>query len=247
MHRSDIGVNSTRTVNIRFACCMCRPMKFMDHWVRKVTLRRRRPTPQAPRIRLRRRRPTILFEHGTGRFGLPTLITNCSNNYGPYQFPEKLIPLMTLNAIEGKPLPVYGDGLNVRDWLFVDDHCAAIRKVLLGGTIGETYNVGGGCERTNIDIVRTICKAIDKLLPHLPHRCEDLVTFVQDRPGHDRRYAIDSTRIKKDLGWKPKVTFEEGIQTTVRWFIDHREWVNNITSGVYLRERLGVSSMRQEP
>ena len=173
-------------------------------------------------------------------YGLPTLVTNCSNNYGPYQFPEKLIPLMTLNAMEGKPLPIYGDGLNVRDWLFVEDHCSALETVLKSGRVGETYNVGGDCEQTNIDIVRTICRTVSELLPDLPHRCEDLITYVQDRPGHDRRYAIDASKIKSELGWKPQTDFETGIRQTVQWYVENPTWVERVTSGKYQRERLGV-------
>ena len=173
-------------------------------------------------------------------YGLPTLITNCSNNYGPYQFPEKLIPLMTLNAIEGKPLPVYGDGLNVRDWLYVEDHCSAIETVLAAGRVGDTYNVGGNCERTNIQIVKTICETVNELVPGLSHRCEDLITYVQDRPGHDRRYAIDATKIKQDLGWTPSMVFEDAIRETVQWYIENEDWVTRVNSGDYQRERLGV-------
>lgn len=174
-------------------------------------------------------------------YGLPTLITNCSNNYGPYQFPEKLIPLMTLNAIEGKPLPVYGDGLNVRDWLYVEDHCDAIQTVLDSGRVGETYNIGGNCEQTNLAIVQTICRTVEELLPDLPHRCTDLVRFVQDRPGHDRRYAIDATKIKRELGWSPKANFADGIRQTVRWYVENPDWVERIQSGRYRRERLGTA------
>ena len=174
-------------------------------------------------------------------YGLPTLITNCSNNYGPYQFPEKLIPLMTLNAIEGKPLPVYGDGLNVRDWLFVEDHCTALESVLDSGQVGETYNVGGDCEQTNINIVKTICRTVNDALPELTHRCEDLIRFVKDRAGHDRRYAIDASKIKQELGWKPATAFDSGIAKTVRWYIDNTTWVERVTSGKYQRERLGVA------
>ena len=172
-------------------------------------------------------------------YGLPTLLTNCSNNYGPYQFPEKLIPLMTLNAIEGKPLPVYGDGLNIRDWLFVEDHCSALEKVLAHGRVGETYNVGGDCEQTNIEIVKTICRTVNEGLPNLKHRCEDLITRVKDRPGHDRRYAIDATKIKTELGWRPATDFATGIAATVQWYIDNPAWVKRVTSGKYQRERLG--------
>jgi dTDP-glucose 4,6-dehydratase len=175
-------------------------------------------------------------------YGLPTLITNCSNNYGPYQFPEKLIPLMTLNAIIGKPLPVYGDGLNVRDWLFVEDHCSALETVLDRGKVGETYNVGGNCERTNIDIVKTICQAVQETLPDLQHDCESLITFVKDRPGHDRRYAIDASKIKNELGWAPTRVFEEAIRETVRWYVENPTWVERVTSGKYQGERLGTGS-----
>jgi len=176
-------------------------------------------------------------------FGLPTLITNCSNNYGPFQFPEKLIPLMILNAVEGKPLPVYGDGMQIRDWLYVDDHCEAIRTVLAGGAPGETYNVGGNCERPNIEIVRTICSIVDRLRPDLAHRpCEGLLKYVKDRPGHDRRYAIDASKIKRDLGWEPKQNLKTGLEATVRWYLDNPTWVARITSGVYARERLGLTT-----
>ena len=176
-------------------------------------------------------------------FGLPTVITNCSNNYGPFQFPEKLIPLMILNAVEGKPLPVYGDGMQVRDWLFVDDHCRALRAVLERGVPGETYNIGGNCERPNIEIVRTICAAIDRLRPGLAHGpCDKLITYVKDRPGHDRRYAIDAAKIKRELGWEPQQNLATGLEATVRWYLDNLHWVERITSGVYARERLGLAS-----
>lgn len=173
-------------------------------------------------------------------YQLPTLITNCSNNYGPYQFPEKLIPLVTLNAIQNRPLPVYGDGLNVRDWLFVEDHCSAIETVLASGRVGQTYNVGGDCEQTNLSIVRTICRTVNDLLPELAHRCEDLITFVKDRPGHDRRYAINASKIKAELGWQPQYTFDAAIRETVQWYIDNPTWVERVTSGKYQRQRLGA-------
>jgi len=180
-------------------------------------------------------------------YGLPVLITNCSNNYGPYQFPEKLIPLMILNALEGKPLPVYGDGRQVRDWLFVEDHCRAIRAVLERGTPGEVYNIGGDCERTNLEVVRTICALVDALRPGLPHApCSSLITFVADRPGHDRRYAIDAGKIRGQLGWKPLETFESGLRRTVQWYLDHPDWVQRITSGKYRRERLGLGLKKDE-
>ncbi len=167
-------------------------------------------------------------------FGLPVLTTNCSNNYGPYQFPEKLIPLMILNAREGKPLPVYGDGKNVRDWLYVEDHCAAIRAVLERGRRGETYNVGGNSERANIDVVTAICDLVDEMRPvkgAQPRR--GLITYVQDRPGHDRRYAIDARKIERELGWTPAEEFEGGLRKTVRWYLEQSEWVNSVRTGAY--------------
>ena len=176
-------------------------------------------------------------------YGLPTLTTNCSNNYGPFQFPEKLIPLMILNCLAGKPLPVYGDGGQVRDWLFVADHCRAIREVLARGRPGEVYNIGGGCERKNLDVVRTICRTVDALRPGLAHApCESLVTFVKDRPGHDRRYAIDFSKIHRELGWSPRETFDTGIERTVRWYLDNTPWVERVQSGGYRQERLGLGS-----
>jgi dTDP-glucose 4,6-dehydratase len=168
-------------------------------------------------------------------FGLPTLTTNCSNNYGPYQFPEKLIPLMILNALEGKPLPVYGDGKNVRDWLFVEDHCSAIGAVLAGGRVGATYNIGGASERANLDVVTLVCDLVDEMAGPLasgPRR--KLITFVADRPGHDRRYAIDATKISGELGWKPAQQFESGLRKTVRWYLDHPDWVRDVRTGAYL-------------
>ena len=167
-------------------------------------------------------------------YGLPVLTTNCSNNYGPYQFPEKLIPLMILNGLEGKPLPVYGDGKNVRDWLFVEDHCSAIQVVLERGRLGETYNIGGSSERTNVDVVMTICDLLDELSPNEtvgPRR--KLISYVKDRPGHDRRYAIDARKIKQELGWEPAERFESGIRKTVEWFLGNRDWVENVRSGAY--------------
>ena len=167
-------------------------------------------------------------------YGLPALTTNCSNNYGPFQFPEKLIPLAILHAIGGKPIPVYGDGQNVRDWLFVTDHCEAIRTVLARGKIGETYNVGGRNELKNLDVVNTICTALDELRPNdpiVPHR--DLITFVKDRPGHDRRYAMNVHKIESELGWRPKETFETGIRKTVEWYLANEGWIESVTSGSY--------------
>ncbi len=169
-------------------------------------------------------------------FGLPVLTTNCSNNYGPFQFPEKLIPLMILNALEGKPLPVYGDGGNVRDWLYVEDHCSAIRTVLDRGRPGETYNVGGNSERKNLDVVTAICDLVDEMLPNpaLGSR-RKLITFVKDRPGHDRRYAINASKIAHELGWSPAERFGSGLRRTVRWYLDHMDWVENVRTGGYLK------------
>ncbi len=167
-------------------------------------------------------------------WGLPVLTTNCSNNYGPFQFPEKLIPLIILNALEGKQLPVYGDGKNVRDWLFVEDHCAAIRAVLEGGRIGETYNIGGNSERANIDVVTTICDLVDEMRPEPGAASRrSLITFVEDRPGHDRRYAIDAAKISRELGWKPAEQFESGLRKTVGWYLDHAAWIDSVRTGAY--------------
>lgn len=175
-------------------------------------------------------------------YGLPVIVTNCSNNYGPYHFPEKLIPLMILNALEGKPLPVYGDGMQIRDWLFVEDHARALYKVVTEGAIGETYNIGGHNEKANIDVVKTICALLEEFVPEKPQgvvRYEDLITFVKDRPGHDVRYAIDAAKIGRELGWQPQETFESGIRKTVRWYLDNREWWLHVLDGSYNRERLG--------
>jgi dTDP-glucose 4,6-dehydratase len=167
-------------------------------------------------------------------YGLPVLTTNCSNNYGPYHFPEKLIPLVIHNALAGKPLPVYGDGRQIRDWLYVADHCNAIRRVLEAGRIGETYNVGGCNEKTNIDVVRTLCAILDQESPRADGQSYAAqITFVKDRPGHDRRYAIDATKIERELGWRPAETFDTGIRKTVRWYLEHQAWVQNVTSGSY--------------
>lgn len=167
-------------------------------------------------------------------YGLPALTTNCSNNYGPLHFPEKLIPLIIHNALTGKDLPIYGDGKQVRDWLYVGDHCSAIRRVLEAGAPGQTYNVGGNNEKQNIEVVRTICAILDTERPRSDGRSyADQITFVKDRPGHDRRYAIDAGKIRRDLGWSPSETFETGIQKTVRWYLDHPDWVANVTSGAY--------------
>jgi dTDP-glucose 4,6-dehydratase len=174
-------------------------------------------------------------------YGLPVLTTNCSNNYGPYQFPEKLIPLIIHKALAGEPLPVYGDGLNIRDWLFVGDHCSAIRRVLEAGRVGETYNVGGNAEQQNITVVKAICALLDARRPLADGRARDsLITYVKDRPGHDRRYAIDASKLKNELGWTPTQTFESGIAATVDWYLDNHAWVQRVLDGSYRMERLGV-------
>ena len=167
-------------------------------------------------------------------YGLPVLTTNCSNNYGPYHFPEKLIPLCIHNALAGKPLPIYGDGQQIRDWLYVKDHCSAIRRVLEAGQLGEVYNVGGWNEKPNLDVVRTLCAILDEEQPRSDGKSySEQITYVTDRPGHDRRYAIDATRLERELGWKPAETFETGIRKTVRWYLEHQDWVANVTSGAY--------------
>ena len=176
-------------------------------------------------------------------FGLPVVTTNCSNNYGPYQFPEKLIPLVTLNAVEGKPLPIYGKGDNVRDWLYVEDHAEALLAVLRRGRVGETYNIGGDSERTNLEVVRTICSILDELLPNSPHRPHArLIEFVADRPGHDKRYAIDAGRIRRELAWTPRETFETGMRRTVCWYLDNEQWCQRVHEGSYRRDRLGLET-----
>ncbi|TXD96653.1 dTDP-glucose 4,6-dehydratase [Mitsuaria sp. TWR114] len=166
-------------------------------------------------------------------YGLPVVTTNCSNNYGPYHFPEKLIPLMIVNALAGKPLPVYGDGQQIRDWLYVTDHCSGIRAVLAGGTLGETYNIGGWNEKANIDIVKTVCALLDELRPDPAGPYSRLITYVKDRPGHDRRYAIDARKIERDLGWRPAETFETGIRKTVQWYLANEDWASRVLSGAY--------------
>ena len=167
-------------------------------------------------------------------YGLPVVTTNCSNNYGPYHFPEKLIPLVILNALNGKPLPIYGDGQQVRDWLYVGDHCSAIRKVLDGGKLGETYNIGGWNEKANIDVVNTICRILDELKPRTDGKSyAEQITFVKDRPGHDRRYAIDASKVERELGWRPAETFDTGIRKTVQWYLDNPVWIEGVVSGSY--------------
>lgn len=176
-------------------------------------------------------------------YGLPVIVTNCSNNYGPYHFPEKLIPLVILNALDAKPLPVYGNGQQIRDWLFVEDHARALYKVVTEGVVGETYNIGGHNEKQNIDVVKTICKILDELKPQANGQTyETLITFVKDRPGHDLRYAIDATKIQNELGWTPTETFETGIRKTVQWYLNNLDWCHRVQDGSYQRERLGVNS-----
>ncbi|HVI26158.1 MAG TPA: dTDP-glucose 4,6-dehydratase [Xanthomonadaceae bacterium] len=176
-------------------------------------------------------------------YGLPVLTTNCSNNYGPYQFPEKLIPLIIARALAGEPLPIYGDGRNVRDWLYVGDHCAAIRAVLAGGRVGETYNVGGDAERENIEVVHTICRLLDERRPRADGQPRSSqITFVADRPGHDRRYAIDAGKLQRELGWKPAHSFEQGIADTVDWYLGHQQWVRRVLDGSYRLERIGTAA-----
>lgn len=176
-------------------------------------------------------------------YGLPVLLTNCSNNYGPYHFPEKLIPLMILNALAGKPLPVYGNGQQVRDWLYVEDHARALLKVVSEGEVGETYNIGGHNEQKNLDVVRAICALLEELAPQKPAgiaRYEDLITYVQDRPGHDQRYAIDASKIERELGWVPQETFETGLRKTVQWYLDNLDWCRRVQDGSYQGQRLGA-------
>ncbi|WP_439146021.1 dTDP-glucose 4,6-dehydratase [Vibrio sp.] len=178
-------------------------------------------------------------------YGLPTIVTNCSNNYGPYHFPEKLIPLMILNAIYGKPLPVYGDGMQIRDWLYVEDHARALYKVVTEGEVGETYNIGGHNEKANIEVVKMICSLLEELVPNKPegvNQYKDLITYVTDRPGHDVRYAIDSSKIERELGWIPEESFETGIRKTVEWYLNHKQWWSRVLDGSYSMERLGKGS-----
>jgi len=176
-------------------------------------------------------------------YGLPALTTNCSNNYGPFQFPEKLIPLIIQKALAGEKLPVYGDGLQVRDWLYVKDHCRAILKVLEAGQVGEVYNIGGHNEMANLEVVKIICGLLDEMVPDSPHKPHaELISFVKDRPGHDRRYAIDAGKLQRELGWQPEETFETGIRKTIQWYLDHREWAQRISSGEYRGERLGLGN-----
>ncbi|EKO3496522.1 dTDP-glucose 4,6-dehydratase [Vibrio fluvialis] len=176
-------------------------------------------------------------------YGLPTIVTNCSNNYGPFHFPEKLIPLMILNALDGKALPVYGDGMQIRDWLFVEDHARALYKVVTEGKVGETYNIGGHNEKANIEVVKAICLLLEEMVPTKPQgvvHYQNLITYVKDRPGHDVRYAIDATKIERELGWKPQETFESGIRKTVEWYLTNKDWWNRVLDGSYSCERLGA-------
>ncbi|KJF92733.1 dTDP-glucose 4,6-dehydratase [Photobacterium angustum] len=182
-------------------------------------------------------------------YGLPTIVTNCSNNYGPYHFPEKLIPLMILNALDGKRLPVYGDGMQIRDWLYVEDHASALYTVVTKGEVGETYNIGGHNEKANIEVVKTICSLLEELVPNKPDNVEkyqDLITYVTDRPGHDVRYAIDASKIERELGWKPAETFESGIRKTVEWYLNNKTWWSRVLDGSYSFERLGTTVSKEE-
>ncbi|WP_335924846.1 dTDP-glucose 4,6-dehydratase [Shewanella indica] len=177
-------------------------------------------------------------------YGLPTIVTNCSNNYGPFHFPEKLIPLVILNALEGKPLPIYGKGDQIRDWLYVEDHARALYKVVTEGVVGETYNIGGHNEKANIEVVKTICSLLEEMVPNKPQgvvQYQNLITYVKDRPGHDVRYAIDASKIERELGWKPQETFESGIRKTVEWYLNNQEWWSRVLDGSYSRERLGIN------
>ena len=226
--RLTTGVHYQARMPITFAFCIFPRTRSTARSVRRM-LRFRETTAYAPNSPYSASKAAadhlVRAYHHT--YGLPTLTTNCSNNYGPYQFPEKLIPLAILNAMNGKPIPVYGDGKNVRDWLYVADHCDAIQVVLAGGRIGTTYNIGGWNERSNLEIVRTICSLLDELRPNdpvVPH--ENLITFVKDRPGHDRRYAMDTRKIETELGWKPRETFETGIRKTIEWYLANQDWVN---------------------
>ncbi|MGF1903787.1 dTDP-glucose 4,6-dehydratase [Aliivibrio salmonicida] len=178
-------------------------------------------------------------------YDLPTIVTNCSNNYGPYHFPEKLIPLVILNALEGKPLPIYGKGDQIRDWLYVEDHARALYKVVTEGDVGETYNIGGHNEKQNLDVVQMICRVLDSLVPK-ETKYQDLITYVADRPGHDRRYAIDSSKMQRELGWTPVETFETGLRKTIEWYLANKEWCQHVQDGSYQRERLGVELLVKE-
>ena len=226
---------SSPTSTARRATSPTSPRRSSSCWPRACRAPSTSPTPgRRPGTASPRNSSVVRAFHHT--YGLPTLTTNCSNNYGPFQFPEKLVPLMILNCLAGKPLPVYGDGGQVRDWLYVADHCRAIRSVLRGGRVGEVYNVGGACERTNLEVVREICRIVDRLRPGLPHApCESLITSVADRPGHDRRYAIDFSKIERELGWRPEETFASGLERTVAWYLANAPRLGAAPSGAHLR------------
>ncbi len=224
---------------MRFASCTCRPTRCTARSVANGAFSEETAyAPNSPYAASKAGADHLVRAYAH-TYGLPVLITNCSNNYGPFQFPEKLIPLMVLNAIDGRPLPIYGDGGNVRDWLHVEDHCAGLLLVLAKGRAGEKYNVGGGNERTNLEIVDRICDTVDALRPG-PTSRRALKTFVPDRPGHDRRYAIDAAKIRRELGWAPQHTFETGLRDTVQWYLDHRDWCEQVQAGRYDRQRLGL-------
>ena len=210
-------------------------MKYSVHWVIKVFFTEKTPyDPHSPYSASKASSDHFVRAYGD-TYDLPVVITNCSNNYGPYHFPEKLIPLFINNIINNKPLPVYGDGLYTRDWLFVKDHAIAIDLVFHKGGVGQTYAIGGFNEWKNIDLVRLLCKLMDERLGRTPGQSEELITYIKDRPGHDRRYAIDASKINKELGWKPSVTFEEGLAETIDWYLQNPEWLNHVTSGEYLK------------
>ena len=217
---------------------MCRPTRFTARWATRACSPRIRLTIRVRLIRRPRRRRTIWRRRGSGPTACPIVVSNCSNNYGPYHFPEKLIPLTILNALAGERLPVYGKGENVRDWLYVEDHARALDLIAERGRVGETYNVGGRNERSNIDVVRRICEVLDRLAPANRPR-EELIEFVTDRPGHDARYAIDATKLENELGWRAQENFDTGIEKTVQWYLDNEWWWQPLRKG-YAGERLGL-------
>ena len=221
-----------KTKKADFVFCTFQRTRSTAHW-EKTILRFPKPRPMRPYSASKAASDHLVraYHH---TYGLPVLTTNCSNNYGPYQFPEKLIPLVIHNALVGKSLPIYGDGSNIRDWLYVTDHCLGIMTVLEKGRVGETYNIGGNNEKTNLEVVKTICAILDELHPNSPVTPHDkLITFVKDRPGHDARYAINASKITRELGWQPLENFETGIRKTVAWYLDHQAWVENVISGEY--------------
>ncbi len=238
---STTGARWTTRHGQRFAFCTSPPMRSTAHWARATSFTEETPyAPNSPYSATKAASDHLVRAwHHT--YGLPVVTTNCSNNYGPYQYPEKLIPVVIQKAVAGQPIPVYGKGANVRDWLYVDDHARALVTAFEKGAPGETYNVGGHNEKTNLDVVQTICRLLDEKHPaRAPH--ERLITFVTDRPGHDFRYAIDASKIERDLGWTPRETFETGLAKTVEWYLDHQEWIEQVTADRYALERLGTTS-----